>query len=395
MTNVWTTPTDAVATLRSRWRRGVYLGRYAAGDAWQPLRLRVRGPSADDVLRDRDAVQRWAAAFTGVEPFVVEHRPIRSRTLGRNDVPARLSVETFDDLVGLLEVEREVVMLDEVLAATETRFPALTAWVASHSMRAVDHAAVWGQLLDVVEWIEANDGPRFIRHIDVPGIDTKFVETNERILRDLLLLVLDPERVASSERTFARRFGFADKPFFTRLRLLNSSAPFPKGITEIQLRTDELAGLELPVTTVFVVENETSYLTFPLVENAIVIFGGGFAVTTLEQIPWLAHRHLVYWGDIDTHGFAILDRLRERFPLTESMLMDRVTLLTHTAFLSVEARPTTRILSHLRHDEQELYERLVDGTFGTGARLEQERVRFSLVSKAVTELTSSDDRPKP
>ncbi|MGV9668202.1 Wadjet anti-phage system protein JetD domain-containing protein [Nocardia niigatensis] len=27
-----------------------------------------------------------------------------------------------------------------------------------------------------------------------------------------------------------------------------------------------------------------------------------------------ASPRLLYWGDIDTHGFAILDRLRQSFP---------------------------------------------------------------------------------
>ncbi|WP_086857067.1 Wadjet anti-phage system protein JetD domain-containing protein [Amycolatopsis lexingtonensis] len=40
-------------------------------------------------------------------------------------------------------------------------------------------------------------------------------------------------------------------------------------------------------------------------------------------------KNLVYWGDIDTHGFAILNRVRRSFECTGSMLMDRATLLAH------------------------------------------------------------------
>lgn len=36
-----------------------------------------------------------------------------------------------------------------------------------------------------------------------------------------------------------------------------------------------------------------------------------------------------YWGDLDTHGSAILDRLRAWLPQTRSFLMDRETLLDH------------------------------------------------------------------
>ena len=42
---------------------------------------------------------------------------------------------------------------------------------------------------------------------------------------------------------------------------------------------------------------------------------------------FLEHR----WGDIDTHGFAILDQLRGILDSVQSLLMDRETLF---AFLS-------------------------------------------------------------
>ena len=77
------------------------------------------------------------------------------------------------------------------------------------------------------------------------------------------------------------------------------------------------------------VENEITYLAFPLPGGAIVIFGGGYAVDALEPLDWLTGLDLIYWGDIDTHGFAILNRLRHRFGHARSMLMDRATLFTH------------------------------------------------------------------
>ncbi|NOR71388.1 MAG: hypothetical protein GQ532_17115, partial [Methylomarinum sp.] len=33
-----------------------------------------------------------------------------------------------------------------------------------------------------------------------------------------------------------------------------------------------------------------------------------------------------YWGDLDTHGFAILSRLRHYYPQVKSILMDEKTL---------------------------------------------------------------------
>jgi hypothetical protein len=104
----------------------------------------------------------------------------------------------------------------------------------------------------------------------------------------------------------------------------------------------------------------------------------------LEGLPWLHEREIVYWGDIDTHGFAILNRLRSRFPAVRSLLMDRETLLAHRSQLVTEPSPTAEQQPHLTEAEQSLYRDLIEDRFGHAVRLEQERVRFSLVRRAVT-----------
>ncbi len=133
----------------------------------------------------------------------------------------------------------------------------------------------------------------------------------------------------------------------------------------------------------YVVENEITYLAFPLPTAAMVIFGGGYAVGVLEPLGWLTGLDLVYWGDIDTHGFAILNRLRRRFGHARSMLMDRATLLAHRSQWVTEARPVTARLDRLDQDEHELYRDLVDGTLGPSVRLEQERIGFTAVEQAL------------
>jgi len=132
-----------------------------------------------------------------------------------------------------------------------------------------------------------------------------------------------------------------------------------------------------------VIENEITYLAFPLPGDAIVIFGGGYAVDVLESLGWLADLDLVYWGDIDTHGFVILSRLRQRFERARSMLMDRATLLAHRDQWVIEPRPAFGRLDLLDPDEAELYRDLVDGTLGPSVRLEQERIGFAAIGQAL------------
>ena len=143
----------------------------------------------------------------------------------------------------------------------------------------------------------------------------------------------------------------------------------------------------------YVVENEITYLAFPLPAGAIVVFGGGYAVDVLEPLTWLADLDLIYWGDIDTHGLAILNRLRHRFGHARSMLMDRATLLAYRSQWVTEPRPTTASLDLLNGEEADLYRDLLNGSLGPSLRLEQERIGFAAIERALATLASSDRGP--
>ncbi len=233
-----------------------------------------------------------------------------------------------------------------------------------------------------------------IRHVDVPGVDSKFVERHAKLLRQLLPEVLPADRVDTGATRFSERFGFRLRPTYVRLRLLEPVEQFPTALTEIEIRTDELATIDLPVRTVFVVENRATFLAFPTVQQSIVIFGEGFGVTTLERVPWLADREVVYWGDIDTHGFAIAHRLRERLPSARTILMDAATLHSHLNHLVSEDQPTSAPLPLLTPGEQTVYRDLVEDRFGPSVRLEQESIRFSAVRAALTEWTRAIRRQR-
>lgn len=64
--------------------------------------------------------------------------------------------------------------------------------------------------------------------------------------------------------------------------------------------------------------------------------------------------------------------------------MDAATLLVHRCFWSTEAAPRLEPLPGLTEAEAEAYASLCAGTHGAGVRLEQEVVRFDLVTSALT-----------
>jgi hypothetical protein len=389
----WSNVDDLVAILRKRWTTGRYLREYAQGLPWTPVELPVKAPSAAELLDRFEEAVRWAEKFQrdsctagGMPRFTVMSRTVKGRNLGANSVPTRVRIESFEQLCAVLGTTRDVRTLDAILEQTGVAVPMLVPWVVAHPLSAIEHQGIWGDLLATVAWIAANQTEwLYLRQIDVQGVDTKFVDGHRRLLDELLTVVLPEGRIDSrySAGNFARRFRFRAKPSYTRLRMLGPQPAFPEGLSELTLRTEELAAIEIASNTVFVVENEITYLAFPAVPDSIVVFGSGFGLGALGDLPWLAAKEIVYWGDIDTHGFDILNRLRARFGSVRSILMDQQTLLAHPRQWVTEPSPTNRPLQSLTAPEEALYRDLIEDRYALAVRLEQERVRFSLLQQVL------------
>jgi hypothetical protein len=116
------------------------------------------------------------------------------------------------------------------------------------------------------------------------------------------------------------------------------------------------------------------------------VLGLGHAVSLIAAARWLADRDVHYWGDLDTHGFAMLDRLRASLPRARSLLMDRATLLAHRPLWTTEEAPHIALLGHLTPDEAELYADLRYDRLGRAVRLEQERISFRWLRSALDAL---------
>ena len=393
----WTNEADVIAALRRRWTRGDLLRALADGTPWQPIAVPIRAPSAGEIGAEFARVQDWATGWAAVAPrrMRVEYRSVGGRSVGVNRVPCRAWIDTPQQLWALLGVNGMVRRFCELVELTDGAAPLLVARMAARPHRVLEHERWWPALIATVLWIdEHGNAETYPRQIDVPGVDTKFIETHRSVLCDLLDHHLPAERV---DRTcppasdFAGRYGLRRKPSYVRLRYLDPAHPRP--FSELTVRADELARHRLPVGRVFIVENDTSYLAFPDTEGAVVMFGGGYAVTTLGPLEWLHDRELIYWGDIDTHGMRILHRIRAIFPHTRSMLMDHATLMSHRGQWVREDSPTTDALPLLDEAERRLYRDLVDDTLGESVRLEQERVRFSVVSAACRAISRQSSLP--
>ena len=378
----WTQPADVRAAVRKKWDSGALLARFAGGHDWEPLAVPIRGPSASQIGERLAEVRQWAAQWAEAArgPLRVEYKQVGGRHFGVNSIPCRAWLDGYDETWALLKVGPDVRRLTVLMeAACGTR---LIPWLTCHPMRALRLAGAWDQLLATVRWIEQRQVPgMYLRQIDVPGVDTKFIERYKGVLTELLDAQLDPSRMESAAPDFAGRYGFLRKPGYVRFRAAGGF----RGFSELSVRTKEIAVAPDGITRAYVIENEITYLAFPVPGAEMVIFGGGYAVSVLEPLGWLADLDVVYWGDIDTHGFAILNRLRHHLPHARSMLMDRATLLGHRDHWVTEPSPTAAALDRLDQVESSLYADLISNAYAPSVRLEQERISFAAVEKAVAD----------
>lgn len=383
----WTTPADVERRLRRRWDSGRALRAFGDGLVWEPVGIPLHGPTAGELASDLDGVRNWARSWERADGRLgrLEFRRVGGRLVGENELPAKLWVDSYEQLWTALGTAREAARFAELVREAREETPRLVGWMVRHPLRVLELEAEWPAFVATVQWIDAHvDGSQYIRQVDVPGVDTKFIERHRNVLAALLDAQLDESRVDwSRPRTdLAGRYGFRRRPGYARLRALGDGQRLPGGFSELTVRLDELAAAPPECSAVYIIENDITYLAFPSVNDAVALFGGGFAVSVLEQLDWLADRELVYWGDIDTHGFAMLDRLRHSFPHARSMLMDRATLLAHESQWVEEASPYVGSLDRLASAEAELYRDLVEDVLAPSVRLEQERVSYSAIERA-------------
>lgn len=383
----WTTPEDLRAQVQRLWERGRLLAERVAPAGLFPLKLALKAPASADWSGHFDAVRAWARGLQQAEGYRLVLREVRHRVLGRNAVPGEVWVDTLDAALALIGKQRAAQRFDALVAQARDRQPALLPWLQAQPLRALDLADDWPRLLDVVGWLQAHPRPGiYPRQVDLPGIHSKFIEAHRGVLAELLDRALPAEAIDAGTSRFEPRYGWRSKPVRVRLRLLDArQALLPTGTEQdITLTQDTFAQWEPAASRVFITENETNFLCFPSLDDALVIFGAGYGFEVLAQAGWLQQRRVGYWGDIDTHGFAILDQLRGLLPHAESVLMDRETLMAHRAQWGDEPDPVQRDLPRLRPDEQALYDELRWQRIEPRAlRLEQERLGFGWVRDAL------------
>ncbi len=385
----WTQATDLIAQVGKAWDSGALLAPLAGGESPFPMRLRLRGPVSTDLVDRFDEVRVWVTELQALRYIRVETRQLRHRVRGNTTLPDEAWVDTLDDALALIGRKDDAAAFEAQVQQTRDRQPSLLGWLHKWPLRALALGTDWPRLLDVIAWMQAHPRPGiYLRQVDIPGVHTKFIERHRGVLSELFDGALPESAIdsaASGIGGFHHRYGFAAKPERVRFRILDPMLSLLPGVTggDVTLDVDSFRALRCRATRVFITENETNFLAFPSVTDSLVLFGAGYGFDALDGSDWLRRCQLYYWGDIDTHGFAILDQLRSRFPHVHAFLMDRTTLMAFEPLWGFEDKPLVRDLPRLHDEERALYDELRDQRIRANLRLEQEFVGFHWVRQAL------------
>lgn len=299
--------------------------------------------------------------------------------IGKQLVPEKISVDSIEDYLKVTGKEKEYIVFLKNLSLIKTELPLLIDWIKSNPTKLVEHDT-WVDTLKVCQYFLGTPLPNmYIRQLPI-DIHTKYILENKSIIQSLLDFLI-PQYINKDEVKFELRYNLKYSEPLIRVRFLDCSLSPINNVTDISLTLSEFKSIRTECMNIFVAENVMNFLTLPYLSKTIAIWsGGGFSVSYLKDINWIKGKQFFYWGDLDAHGFQILNQFRTYFQNTVAVMMDEETL---SCFKSASGTPASnQNLQQLTEKELELYNYLRHNNI----RLEQEKITQTFAVEKINEI---------
>jgi hypothetical protein len=93
-------------------------------------------------------------------------------------------------VIKAVPVVKEAARFEQLRQSTKRSFPILAEWLARKSFVALDQRD-WSRILAVLDWFRDHPNSDFyLRQLDIEGVDTKFIESRNPLLAELLAVVV-------------------------------------------------------------------------------------------------------------------------------------------------------------------------------------------------------------
>lgn len=391
---------DAVVELRRRcdaqWLN------WALGKGTWPLRITLGAPQGaafdNDVIGAQVCAGAWlSAAKNGSIPGMVSTRPRRARKLGSHELPTVWTIPCPEDALRvapeaaqcyLRAVQRlqQAVNLDGAVWESRDQIPVK----AARTITELDDRD-WETAIEVVSHLGTGGtgDAVMVRQLAIPGMHSKWVEQNAALVGAMIGVPAD-RSLGDPLTRLIKHIGLQAKqtPIHVTLacpRLRAEAA----GLQRFDAAVPVLNGSTLRPQVVLIVENLEPGHTLAIdLPGAALVCGLGAAAPILENLRWITSAaEVLYWGDIDRAGLAILASVRRMGVPARSVLMDEATM---DAYLDACHDTDTQMDSHevpaeLSANEAALYRRLnnYQQEHGMDRQLEQEHIPIALARAAI------------
>jgi hypothetical protein len=361
-----------------------------------PLTVNLEPPTDKEVLADMNRALTWLQAWRGYEGAGELQWETRAWSkMGTHSVPVRLSYATAAAVATEIGLTREWSRVRDRYRTLCQLWPVLCGHgVVSRNYR------TWGdldepdfaKLLHLLQWVSANPkSDCYLRELPVEGLHTKWLENRKGLVRDLAIAIgLFPADCEDLEMGL----GLKRKPRRVRLRIVCPELrSLCLGLEDLELPVEHAERLPIQPSTLLIVENQETGLAVPELPGTVVLMGLGYAVSVVEHLPWLhSAKRVVYWGDIDTHGFAILAAARAIRRDIASVLMDMQAWTVHAQHAAHEKRGAGRFdLALMDESDRVMLEHLQTLVQSPVNRLEQERLSWALCLARIRELVAGHE----
>ncbi|MGW1743475.1 Wadjet anti-phage system protein JetD domain-containing protein [Nocardia sp. NPDC001965] len=330
--------------------------------AWRTFDMQYLGDANDiRIIRKpmtiRGVSDDFPAALVSEKPSAAIE--LVSRTQGK---PLTVDIERARTLAASLDAVGATLTSATLKAAYRLADPDITALLAATAWLR-DHP-------DVSAWTA--------RQLPVPGMHSKWLETHGALLEAVAGRAV---RAQVRPRLAVAHLTYTDPDYLASGRRRHDA-----------WTTGDTHDLAYSPRIVLIVENRDCRLWFPPTANTIIVEGSGKAAASLlAGIRWIrAADHIVYWGDIDADGYAILNRFRDAMATptpdglpaktVHSLLMDAPDLHRYADHgvnhdkTSRPINPSATRLTHLTQAEATAYDALATAGPAPFRRIEQEAI---------------------
>ncbi len=327
---------------------------------------------------------------------IIEKSSVKTKRYGEQTLPTEIVFHQLRHIIAFLDQNKQHNRYEKRIEELTKVLSGITRWPSTNGELKIlmdTKEQIWqtalsalSQLLGVTDLKGTSNYSRKLLTGDIP---TKFLETNEHLIKTLYLAGLPEQmRRESCKNSLTELFSLTTFNTLFRIRFLDSNLQEKSGVdfNDFALNLGDFEHFLEKLHTnsinfkLYIIENKTTYFTFPTVENGICLFGEGFKAWKFETLNWSPGLKVVYWGDLDATGLEILDGLRKRIPKLCSFLMDDTTINQFSHLASLSKKMVTKELPWLSEKERRAYNIILE----EGLMLEQEKIPLDYVETALS-----------